>query len=382
MTVTQENKEDSLELTPQYGEVHDVVLDEGQQAKIKKDSQKWLGNIMKQGINTPDFKEAVVSIASVGQEDVTKASEVSHRLLQNPSARGGKDSPSQKVGNDLVELRLAVTELDPKRADLKGLSRMLKVFPGSVRRKVEAYAHRLDSAQSQLDAISTSLAEGGRSLRQDNTAINLERRAMWEAMEAIAESKVYIESLVEATKEEIAKRRDQGDDEGVKALESDVLFALNQRHQDLMTQASVNTQGYLALDVVHTNNEELIKGVERARTTTMAALRTGMVTAQALTQQETVLNQVSTLNDATSGLLVENSERLKNQAGKISDQASSTTIDRASLEKAMSNVLQTVDAIDAFRAEANPKMEQTVRELEAEVNQASGHLRRSSEGMR
>lgn len=375
MTATQETQSDTLAPSVLKAQVEDVVLDPKHQAQIEAESEKWLGEVLSQGVNTPAFKEAVTEIASVGQEDVSKASEVSHRLLQRPSARGGKDSPATKVGNDLVTLRVAVTELDPKRVDLKGIAKIMRFLPGTLRRRVEAFAHRLDTAQDQLGAISDSLTEGQKSLRQDNLAITLERRAMWEAMQALAEVKVYVEGLVEATKAEIARLRANGEEEVAQSLEADVLFALNQRHQDLMTQAAVNAQGYLALDVVYDNNEELIKGVERAKTTTMTALRTGMVTAQALAQQGLVLNQVTTLNEATSNLLVDNSERLKDQAAKISNQASSTTIDMSSLEKALNNVLQTVDAIDAYRTEANPKMESAVATLESQIVQAGEHLR-------
>ena len=66
-----------------------------------------------------------------------------------------------------------------------------------------------------------------------------------------------------------------------------------QRVQDLLTQMAVTVQGYLALDLVKKNNVELIKGVDRASTTTVAALRTAVTVAQALVGQKLVLDQIS-----------------------------------------------------------------------------------------
>ena len=54
-----------------------------------------------------------------------------------------------------------------------------------------------------------------------------------------------------------------------KALREDVLFYVRQKHQDLLTQLAVSIQDYLAIDIVIKNNIELIKGVDRATTTTV-----------------------------------------------------------------------------------------------------------------
>ena len=74
------------------------------------------------------------------------------------------------------------------------------------------------------------------------------------------------------------------------------LFYVRQRTQDLLTQMAVSVQGYLALDLVKKNNVELVKGVDRASTTTVGALRTAVTVAQAMTNQRLVLGQITALN--------------------------------------------------------------------------------------
>src|SRR5699024_5917104 len=58
------------------------------------------------------------------------------------------------------------------------------------------------------------------------------------------------------------------------ALERDVLFAVRQRRQDVATQIAVTVQAYLSMGLIEDNNTKLQQGVERARTTTVTALRT------------------------------------------------------------------------------------------------------------
>src|SRR3546814_3938459 len=69
---------------------------------------------------------------------------------------------------------------------------------------------------------------------------------------------------------------------------------------DLM---AVTVQGYLALDLVKKNNVELVKGVDRASTTTVSALRTAVTVAQALTNQKLVLEQITALNTTTANII-------------------------------------------------------------------------------
>jgi uncharacterized protein YaaN involved in tellurite resistance len=68
----------------------------------------------------------------------------------------------------------------------------------------------------------------------------------------------------------------QGQDpEKARVVREEMLFYLRQKVQDLQTQLAVSIQGYLALDVVRKNNLELIKGVDRASTTTISCSASG-----------------------------------------------------------------------------------------------------------
>jgi uncharacterized protein YaaN involved in tellurite resistance len=144
-----------------------------------------------------------------------------------------------------------------------------------------------------------------------------------------------------------------------------------------MTQMAVNVQGYMALDLVRRNNLELIKGVDRAQTTTIAALRTAVIVSQALARQKLVLDQVTALNTVTSNLIESTSEQLRIQGGQIHEQAASATVDVAKLQTAFDNVFATMDALDTFRAQAVDSMQQTVTALEGQIVRAKPYLERT-----
>src|SRR3546814_18677064 len=118
------------------------------------------------------------------------------------------------------------------------------------------------------------------------------------------EQMIHISKTMDARLEAKALELDATDPAKAKAVRETALFYVRQRSQDLLTQMAVTVQGYLALDLVKTNNVELVKGVDRASTTTVSALRTAVTLAQTLTNQKMVLEQIQPLIPTTANLLV------------------------------------------------------------------------------
>jgi uncharacterized protein YaaN involved in tellurite resistance len=187
-------------------------------------------------------------------------------------------------------------------------------------------------------------------------------------------------ALDEAVTNKVAELEAAGQSEAANALKSDALFAIRQRRQDIMTQLAVSVQGYMALDLIRKNNIELIKGVDRAQTTTVSALRTAVIVSQALSRQKLVLDQISALNTTTSNLIEATSNQLRIQGAEINQQAASATVDIQKLQTAFENVFQTMDAIDTFRTQAVDSMAQTVQALEGQIERAKPYLERTRRG--
>src|SRR5882724_338230 len=130
------------------------------------------------------------------------------------------------------------------------------------------------------------------------------------------------------------------------ALKEDALFYVRQKRQGLLTQLSVVVQGYLSLDLIRKNNVELVKGVERATTTTVSALRTAVIAALALGNQKLVLDQVTALNATTGNIIESTSQMLRQQTAEIQNQAASSTVSIEKLQAAFDNIYATIDTID------------------------------------
>jgi len=328
--------------------------------------------------HSPDFQKRVDSISQLGNSDIRESAELSNRFLDRPAAAmdRGPLGAGSTVSKSLVQLRRQVQDLDPSKQDLLEPSRLLGILPFGD--KLRDYFHKYESSQHNIDGIIQSLYNGQDELVKDDAAIDQEKVNIWNMKTRLEQYSYMCQKLDDALTAKIATLQ-ASDPEKAKSLQEDVLFYVRQKRQDILTQLAVNMQGYLALDIVRKNNVELIKGVDRATTTTISALRTAVIVAQALTNQRLVLNQITALNTTTGNLIESTSKMLHDQSADIQQQAASATVNVQQLQNAFNNIYDTIDAIDTYKVQALDTMKQTIDTLSTEVAKAQGYIERAQQ---
>ncbi len=349
-----------------------VPVDEQKKSKLDEKVDSFVDELISQDSNSPEFGKKVDQITNMGRKEIMAAAGMSNRFLDRPIRAMDAD---QGVGANLQELRSVVEELDPgKRGKLTGPRKILGIIPfGS---KIKNYFQSYQSAQTHIQAVLGKLASGKDELLMDNAAIDVERQKLWEAMGNL-EQMIHISNTLDERLEAKAAELDATDPAKAKAIRETALFYVRQRTQDLLTQMAVSVQGYLALDLVKKNNVELVKGVDRASTTTVGALRTAVTVAEAMTNQRLVLGQITALNETTTGIIDSTSTMLRDQTGKIHEQAASSTIPLETLQRAFQNIYDTMDEVDEFKVRALDSMKQTVNILTDEVEKSKGYIARA-----
>jgi uncharacterized protein YaaN involved in tellurite resistance len=317
----------------------------------------------------------------MGNAEMTQAASVSNRMLERPvrTMKDGAFDKSSPISKGLIDLRTTVEKLDPSRqGDLLSMHRILGVIPFG--NKLRNYFESYQSAQTHLKSIMDSLYHGRDELQRDNAAIEQEKQQMWGIMQRVQQY-IYLGKNLDAALEARIKAIDATDPERAKVLREEIQFPTRQKVMDLLTQMAVCIQGYMALDLVKKNNLELVKGVDRATTTTISALRTAVVVAQALTNEKLVLDQITALNTTTGNMIEGTASLLRQQTGQIYAQAASSTVNLQQLQKAFDNIYATMDMVSDFKVKALDSMQQTVDTLSVEVDKAKGYLDRTRQGV-
>jgi uncharacterized protein YaaN involved in tellurite resistance len=350
-----------------------VPLQNDERAAIVADAQRQASEIVSLQPQSPEFAARLKALESLGNEEIVRSASVANRMMERPTRAMGALGEGSGVSKTLLDLRATVEKLDPSRqGDLFSPKKILGVMPFG--NKLRDYFRGYESSQAHLNGIIESLRRAKDELLRDNASIEQEKANMWTLMHELEKHAYLAKELGDAVDAQV-KSLQVTDPERARVLAEEVLFAVRQKQQDIATQLAVNVQGYLALDLIKKNNGELAKGVERATTTTIAALRTAVITAQALANQKLVLDQISAVRDTTSNLIASTSRMLKENATRVQEGATQPTVDIAKLQEAFTNVRAAIDGMADYRIKALSSMEQTVNVLGTEVGKMTDYVK-------
>lgn len=366
----------SLDLDPAAGPPAAVAptpepVDEALQAQARTLAQGLVA------LPATDADAARTAVESMGRSLQSESARRS-TMLQQPLrtlAKNGEDGGP--VAQSLLELRERVESLDPSRFNFTPgwFGRVLGAVPG-VGGPIRRYFGQFESAQTAIDATVASLERGRDQLKRDNITLGEDQRAM-HALSGRLQRQVQLGELVDGQLQYLLDREVPAGDPRRGFIEQDLLFPLRQRIIDLQTQLAVNRQGVIAIALIVQNNQELVRGVNRALDTTLSALQVAVVVALALTNQRLVLDQVAALNQTTTNLIGETAKRLRDQGAAIHRQATSATLDIGTLKQAFADVATALDDITRYRQEALPQMAKTILEFDALARDAAQRIARA-----
>lgn len=334
--------------------------------RLRENAVSWVERVGSLEPTSLEFRQEVDTIFEVGSDAFRETSATSSRFLEQSLAQSRGGGAQEEVSKGLVDLRNEVDELAPDKDTFA--QRLLGALP--LARRVRRYFRRYESNQQQLNAILVSLDKGQDMLRRDNAALNVERRSLWGNLGTLRRAYELLTDIDDALVERIGRERAAGNEETAAALERDALFAVRQRRQDVQTQAAVTIQAYLSMGIVQQNNDQLVRGVERAKTTTVTALRTAVIVAQSLENQRLVLDQIDAVNRTTDDMIDRTSRLLQENSLRTQQQAVSSGVSPETLSRAYDAVFATLDSIDEFRAKANDSFAKTIDVLNDQLERA------------
>ncbi|WIE81117.1 toxic anion resistance protein [Curtobacterium sp. MCSS17_016] len=372
-----EQPEPVVEATPDSVQTMLDPVAPGRALEIGSQAKDLVADLATFNPNSPQFVAKIADINSLAAKEIVATGAGSSRLLDRSAAtfksKGG-DASSKVIGT-LSDLRATVQDLTPNTADLTKSEKILGFIPGG--NKLRKYFQKYETADQKIKGIVKSLEAGQVELKRDWADLQTEKANLWEAMGSLNEYIVLAEAMKAELKDQIASLRNAGNNPAADAMESEMLKAVNQRHQQLLVQLTVAVQGYMSMNLTQKNSEELIKAVEEAKTTTIFALRVAMQTAAALDTQMKVLESVDAVREATGQAILATSALLKQNTVAIHQKAVEPAVAIAVLEQAFNDIHSTLDEIDTFNRNANEAIEGNISALTRQLEQAKPQLERA-----
>lgn len=347
-----------------------VKLNEKQVAQVEEEVSTFMSVLKNADAGSEEILSIQEFVRNLGNEEMNKDI-VSSKMLNKSLGQLDKTTEGATVSSSLLDLRNLVEELDPSSIN-NFKSKFLRKIP-FVGDKLDNKIKKFQSSQEQINVIVESLNLGKQSLAQDNLDILEERKKLWNKMGMLEQFILATQTISNDIKSVLPAIAAENP-EKARIIQQDILFYVEQKHMDLLTNLAVNMQGYMSLDVAAKNNTELIKGVDRATNTTVQALKVSVMLAQLLANQKNVAEKVKAVHEITESLVLGTAKALNQQGVEISKAAMSASLKPEVLQEAFTLVVSALDNIDNYKIEAISSMQKTISNLDGTVQNMKKHL--------
>ncbi|MFC4258966.1 toxic anion resistance protein [Marinobacter lacisalsi] len=321
-----------------------------------------------------DRTQAQATVEALGAS-LQRESARQSQLLQAPVAQlANRADDGGEVANALVNLKVQVESLDPAGFDLSPgwWSRLAGRLP-FVGTPLKRYFSRYESASTVIAAIVDSLNAGKEQLQRDNITLKADQADMRQLSEKLTRA-IETGKQMDAHLERAMEREYVNDDTMSTFIQEKLLFPLRQRIADLQQQLAVNQQGILTIEVILQNNQELVRGVDRATNVTVSALQIAVTLALSLAHQKVVLDKIDAVNKTTDQLIAGTASQLREQGARIQAQAASSQLNMETLKRSFEDINAALDDIAGFRQNALPAMGEAIAEMNSLTDRAARRI--------
>ncbi len=324
---------------------------------IKNQASNNAEAIFETDLDNPQAREGILKpLDNFGLNEMSRSASHNEMLSTRfvDLTKGGKDADN--IGEQLIELNKQMKDLDPSKVDFAK-----KGVIGNLMNPVRKYFAKYEKAEVAIADIVESLEKSSKVLQNDNTTLLNEENYLREVTNKLL-AEIELGKQMDASIEaQIQTAEIEGVDQNkIDFVREEVLFPLRQRIMDMQQMIVVNQQGIVSLNVIRRNNKELIRGVNRAKTVTVSALRTGVMVASALYDQKIVMDKINILNETTENIISATSHMLKEQGSEIQKHSAETMISPDVLKSAFAEALQAINDVSSYKVQALPQMKATI----------------------
>ena len=310
-----------------------------------------------------DQLAAIDEVSSVGLQSQRNAGRQLELVRGRMATLLDGGSASKSLANELVNLRVALDNIDPSSGGHSRLSRLRRSLPfvrnKTMLRTLKKVAIRYEPATKQITIIETKLREGRALLVRDN----VELRRLYEDIEGQQDAIKRQTYLGQVLLQELEELRVDDDD----PLQRDRLNAAKHdvasRVQDLLTMQEVHVQYFVGIELTRQNNQRLGQAVDRTLTLATNVVTVGLALQAALVRQREVQEATERTRQFLGELIVSNATAVRRQTEEIGDLYQDPVIAMDKLTQAHHELVAALDAAGKLREQGLDTARRNIDEL-------------------
>ena len=350
-----------------------VPLNDATKEQVNAQLNSFIDGMLVEEFGSEGFKQKIDSAFRLGRKEISDTAALNGRFMESNFV-GAEDSPAFKAIN---QLRNLFDDLNPAtQGDLLSKNKLLGLIPYGD--KMQAYFRKYESAGAQIKKLMESLYQAQDEIRKDALEIENTEHNLWGSMQKLRAAMYFAEQLDARLVTEVEKLR-ATDPMKAKAMEQEVLFYARQALSDMLTQQTINVNGYLSMGVLKKTAREMVIGCDRMATLGMSALSVATTVARATGNQIKVMEMLQGASNTIGNLIEGTSVALGQHVEETAAYSSNPTIAIAQLQTAFDSTFKAMDTFDNFRSVAIENMGKNNDMLRGLLSKGDAYLERSQQ---
>lgn len=323
-----------------------VPLSPETQSQVDAQLNAFITDLLAAEFGSDRFKQKLDSAFRLGRKEIFDSASLNGRFMEK-SFVGAEDSP---VFAAIHQMRTLFDDLNPaSEGDLLAPNKLFGLIPFGD--KLQAYFRKFEAAGGQIRKLMQNLYSAQDEIRKDAIEIETTEKNLWEAMQKLRAAIYFAEQLDKRLVSEVT-RLNVTEPMKARAIEQEVLFYARQSLTDMLTQQTINVNGYLSMGILKRTAREMIIGCDRMATHGMSALAVATTVARATGNQIKVMEMLQGASATIGNLIESSSTALGQHVEKTAEFASNPAIAMEQLQNAFTTTLGAMDSFDNFRSQA------------------------------
>ncbi|WP_379971097.1 toxic anion resistance protein [Ectobacillus sp. sgz5001026] len=310
------------------------MVKEEELAKLNKEADLYVQKLNSE--RNVDISNVLTQLAALGDKEQREAGETLTALKQPVVAM--MNGKNDEIPNTLLELRKAVSQLDPNPMHASGFKRVMNKMLR--KNPLEAYMIKYQSIDKQIEAIIKSLLVGRDNLQEDSVGLQVLKERSIQKIEAL-DRQVYLGKRLSEMLEEERQKPERSKDV---VLINEALEKILVRTRNMQQAKSILLQSIASIDIIKKNNEKLIEAIRNAVSMTQNVVTISASIQLALANQRKSIDAVNATNEAIETMILSNSRALKQNTEETTRLLENPAIGMDKLRESFDNIFAALQA--------------------------------------
>lgn len=321
---------------------------------------------------TNKSEDEIRDILNIITSDEIDKLESSSVLLSNSllSLEKIENNKTNSISKEILRLNDEFEKINPNNYNFKE-NKFLSFLP-FITKPINRYLSKFKSVKESISSIISNLKNSQKLLKEDNLALINDKKQYSEIAISLQRKSIVFKTLMQYLEKNLSNLQSDKKE----FYEKSIILNLNKKLRSIYEILAVTRQGIFSTNLLINTNEELIENITNVKVVTKRAIEIGVSMAVCLENQKNVINAVNETKKFANEIILQNSNKMKDQSLEISQISGSSTLGLEVLKASFENIKEAINTMNLAKEQNLNKLRDEIKTFEELTKDFEGKIQK------